>query len=244
MDNTYKIRDLVDRFLHEASDFSGQISDDKIYSKKAVASYIMEARASVLRSAVDTNQHVSDHYQQVLDCVELREVDQQECPCAPASGCFWMKTLKPIPKPIQLIGVTDNIGREQFTKKKWTDLKRINNSRIKSARSKRYYTVKESGNGDYYLYVYAKEEDKTFLRALTITGIFSNTLEASSYPSCGKENIAPRCAPLDQPLFLCEELRPKVLNAMHSILPQIKAQAPHDMLNNDRADRGRYERTP
>lgn len=240
----HTLRRMVDTFLHNASDFSGHISDDRIYSKKVLAQMIIETRAEVVRGALNANQSISEHYQQLVDCIELEEVDIQECPCAPESGCTWLKSKEPIPEAIQIISVTDTVAKEQFSRKKWTDFKRVKNSRIKSSLTRRYYTIRESGDGTFYLYLYTKQADKKFLKAVSMMAIFSDPLKASAFAGCGEPNLNAICAPLDQPIFICEELRPRVMNNLYSILPQIKANAPQDEINNDRADRQRFERRP
>lgn len=239
----HTLRKMVDTFLINV-DFSGHISDDRMYSKKALAQSIIETRAEVVRAALNMGQSVSEHYQQLIDCIEICEADVQECPCAPARGCTWLKTTHPIPEALQIISVIDTTAHEQFSRKKWTDFKRIKNSRIKSAINKKYYAIKESGDGQFHLYLYAKETDKKFLRAISVEGIYSDPLKASAFPSCNKSNLKAICSPLDQPIFICEELRPKVMNTLYSTLPALKAQATQDELNNDKGDRNRFERRP
>jgi hypothetical protein len=182
---------------------------------------------------------------QNLRCVELIQVDPQECPCAPASGCFWLRTKEPVPRAIRYISVTDTLGKEQFTRKKWSDFKRVANSRIKSARTKRYYTLREAneaGENKHYLYIYAKEEDKLYLKSLTISGLFANPIKAAAFASCGEINLTAICNPMDIGFYTNEELRDVVNKQLILTLPQFRNLAPSDQLNNDRLERQGYER--
>lgn len=241
----YTIRNAVDYFLHSVGDISGRLSDDHVWSKKYIATSLLESRAIVVKDAIKNNTGISEDMVQGLKCVNLVRVPTQECPCAPPSGCIWLRTEESVPRAIQYISVTDSLGREQYTRKKWTDFKRIGNSRIASAKTKRYYTLKESGQSgknNHHIYIYAREEDQLYLKAITVYGIFGNPIEAAAFEECGSPNIDAICSPMEVGFYTNEELRDVINKQLILTLPQFRSLAPKDDLNNDKNDTARYEK--
>jgi hypothetical protein len=236
------IRRAIAKFLATPGDYSGYLSDDNGWSEEAIADHLISVRASVLRDALRTGEGVTEFSYQILDCVEVKLLDKNECPCAPASGCVWLRTKHPIPKPISIKSVSDNIGHETFDKKKWTELKRIKHSRIKSARNKRYFAFKESGTSEYYLYIHVPEAEDMMLQSITVQGIFAKPIEAEKVPRCGKQSKLPFCNPMDIPFFVEEELQEIIFNRTWATLIQLRNSAPMDNLNNDGRDRAIYEK--
>lgn len=200
---------------------------------------MFEARAVVTKESIKRNEGVTEDMYQLLPCVEVCEADRQECPCAPASGCYWLKSRSPIPRALLIRSVTDIIGSSgmggtvSFDHRLWKDIGR--KSRLKSSRIRRYFTLKESGNGDFYLYIHAEED--LFLEKVAVAGIFANPILAAQYPNCGRTNLDAVCNPMDVPFFTNEEIRDTVFKRAWSFLPQLKLSAMYDILNDMKANR-------
>lgn len=237
----YTIREAVSNFMHLVGDFSGSPSDDHIWSLRNIAQSLIENRAIAARNAIRAGEGISQDMVQTLPCVKLALVDKQECPCAPATGCLWLKTEVPIPTFVKILSVSTIDGSIQFSKKDWTNLSRINKSRITSAINKRYYVLKEH-KGKTFLYIHSLDTDNLLLKSLTVTGVASDIIGAATYPVCGSTDLELECKPLDLPFYTSEELRELIFRATISALLPAKSAAISDTLNNDRADRAPYER--
>jgi len=147
--------------------------------------------------ALAAGRYITEHTVQILPCVEVVLVDRNECPCAPESGCMWLKTKVKIPRPIRIISVNDIIAQDSFSFLKWDRFKYIKHSRVNSLKKRRYYTMRDSGEGT-FLYVYNDD----FLESISISAIFEDPMDAAAYPKCGKRDIEAVCNPMDVDLYL------------------------------------------
>ncbi len=237
----YTIRDAVSNFMHLVGDVSGSPSDDHPWSLKNVAQSLIENRATIARNAIRAGEGVSQDMIQTLPCVNLELVDKQECPCAPASGCLWLKAKHPIPDFVKVLSVSTTDGDVQFSKREWNNLHRLRHSRIASAVGRRYYVTKEN-KGDIFLYIHSLDTDNLMLRGLAIAGVASDIIAAATYPICGDLDKELICRPLDLPFHTSAELRDMVFRSAVSALIPARSAAGMDNLNNDRPDRAPYER--
>jgi hypothetical protein len=227
----YTFRFAIEQFLQEASDYSGFISDDNVWSKRHLMHKIIQLRAGVIDSFKNEPYAFSEQMYQAIQCIEMEEVDQQLCPCAPASGCFWLRSKEPVPKPLVRQYVGGTMG-ENFHFIKWSQAKRIPDARRKAEREAKYYTLREAADGDIYVYVW---NDK-YTPQITMEAIFENPLNAAVFPQCDKDTLKLRCYPLDCPIFLDQRFVEAVEGALKQTLLPTKLQSPSDGSNNDRAD--------
>lgn len=177
---------------------------------------------------------VSEYIWQTLPCVELREVDRAEdCPCQPASGCKWLKSVHPLPKPLEgrVRSVVSNTGHETFDYLRWEHFQDKTRSRILAERTHPYFTWK-SVDSKFHLYVYNRE----LLESVSVVMVPEDNLSLLQFPSCGKE-IKPVCSMLDQPFILDRELQPLVFERTFRSLVNAKSVATNsDVLNNTNDD--------
>lgn len=204
-----------------------QISDDNGWSNRLIYFYLLRYRAKLIREKVLKGESLSHWNYQTIDCIPLKEVDLNECPCAPASGCTFLKTEYPIPKPLnRLKSVTSIDGQITYTFVEWERLKSKINSRISAQSKTAYYTIKTRKEGT-YLYLY-NDVHKKFI---TCSGVFENPLEVQYYPSCNGE-IDHCKKPLDQEFILDPDLLPVVYDLAISQLNRAK-QLASDIYNDD-----------
>lgn len=181
---------------------------------------------------------------QTLPCIELRKADQIECPCAPPSGCYFLKSLHPLPKMLDglplsvttLLPDCHNCEKEirEFDYVRWYNMQYKINSRIEAQSRGLYYTIKDI-DMDRHLYVYVNPRYEN-LQAVAISAVFKDPLEVIAFPLCG-EAESPVCNVLDQEFHIEQELQAQVFEQVFQALIQVRAGTPAgDILNNDNAD--------
>lgn len=230
-ENTFRY--ITEHILSQIGDRDGRISDDHPFSRKEIIYMFLRHRSEVIMSALMEEGEISPLMYQVLDCVDMEIVRKILCPCAPPDGCFWLKSVNPVPKMILTSYITDVRGMEDFTQTTWEDSKRISKSRIKSKRKRRHYFFRENGNGEIDLYVLNDEKTPK----ISLRGIFYNPLEVVVYPSCGEVDYKKMCNPLDVNTYTDENLTDYVLERIFEKIIRNKQVAPSDNLNNDHLDR-------
>jgi len=121
---------------------------------------------------------ISDNVTQDLGCVEVEKVDQADC-CTAKAGCMILRTVNPIPKPVDLLfedaiiyvgNVNKKEGYEQSSQVQsyWDQF-----NKYTAEVPKAYFA-----NG--YIYVTVKE----FVKYINIKGIFEDPREAANYKHC------------------------------------------------------------
>lgn len=242
-DNGRSIRHAVESFRHFMEDRTGRPSSSMIYPPKLIYYFLKMYRNKVsyedkfikARSDMDLNIELT------IPCVELEKVDQVECPCAPASGCEFFKSVHPLPKMLK--GVPNSVtllkqSRHQnnygiFTFVDWYNFEDKINGRIKAQARQPYYTMKNI-NSKRHLYVYANIEEYSNLKAVVVSGIFNDPLEVSAFPVCGDTSNGLICSPLDEEFIIEDEIQSKVFELTYNALASFKTASPGvDILNND-----------
>lgn len=228
--NKFKVgisnKEVVDAFRTLVADKT-QISQNNGWSPRLIYFYLLRYRARLIRERVRRNQSLSSWNYQTIDCIPLVSTDTSECPCNPKSGCIWLKTKYPIPKPLhRLKSVTSDDGQITYNYSEWERLKSKINSRFKAQNKKAFYTIKTRNDGT-YLYLYNKIHTKT----ITLTGIFENPLQIQYYPGCdGKTVDCPD--PMNEEFILDPDLLPLVYDLALNQLLRAK-QLSSDILNDD-----------
>lgn len=230
----YTFRTLVEAFKHPPGDASGFISDDFPWSDEALILELLNIRSSLLTSAIDGSQRVSQQPVQILDCVEFEEGDRNECPCELPSGCYWSKSKLPLPKFIKISAVTGMIPNEQqpvFNQILWHLIKYIPSARSNAQRKGKYWTTRDTGGGR-HLYLIGDR----FLEKGSITGVWENPMEAAAFPRCGKVDKQLLCNPMDTEVYTDSELINVILMQAWAKLLPTRQRAPADKKNNDQAN--------
>lgn len=243
--NIKSIRHAVEAFKIFFEDRTGRPSSSMIYPSKLIYFFLKMYRNKVsyedryikARSNEDLNVELT------IPCVSLEEVDQVECPCAPASGCSFFKSTHPLPR--MLNGMPNSVtlikkdGKQKnygaFTYVDWYNFEDKINGRVRAQATQPYFTMKNI-NSQRHLYVYANVEEYSSLQAVAVAGNFSDPLEVASFPVCGKE-LKELCSPMDEEFVIEEEIQSKVFELTYAALSGFKnASTGIDLLNNNNND--------
>ena len=239
----YTVRMAIESFLMYPGSQDGRLSDDHSWSKQDIYNKLLEHRSVVVMAALSERGEVSDAMRQTIPCLAMKRIDRVECPAAPPSGCYWSRSVHPVPTPIMLTGVGDVRGDHNFIASDWKKIARVAKARIRSKRSQPHYFLKENGGGYSHLYVTVPEpagkSDLTSVPAFTISGIFHNPLDVLTYAGAcsGEVDTTAYCNPLDTPFYTDLNLRPQIFGNTWNTLLTVRQGAPIDTLNNDTFDR-------
>lgn len=243
-DNGRTIRHAVEAFRHFMEDRTGRPSSSMIYPPKLIYYFLKMYRNKVsyedkyikAKSDMDLNIELT------IPCVELEKVDQIECPCAPASGCEFFKSVHPLPKLLNGMPTSVTLLKQHssqknygiFTYVDWYNFEDKINGRFKAQARQPYYTMKNI-NSNRHLYVYANMEEYSSLKSVTVAGIFNDPLEVSAFPICGEDKESSIiCSPLDQEFLIEDEIQSKVFELTYNALMGFKNASPGvDILNNN-----------
>lgn len=228
----YTHRHAVEQWKHYAIDQTGYSADELPYSNLSIVRNLQETRAGEVRMALANGIQLSEFMVQTLGCVELEELDRSECPCAPASGCYWLRSKKPIPRYIEMISVTGivaNTDNPRFSFIKWDRFQYIPKSRALSVRKGRYWTIKDTGEGEPYLYLYGDR----FLKVAAVSAIWEDPMCVEAYPRCDEVNMNAFCDPLDVDLYTDSWLRDVIITKSWQKLLTARSSAGADILQDD-----------
>ena len=220
------IRDAVDVFSNFLESADGRMSSaDRKRPPRLLWHFINSATNQIRyeRRVAKFREGLDASVNQVLPCVALKRVDivQEDCPCAPARGCYWMKTKHPIPRLME--GLPQSVltldGTTTFDYMKWSDFEVVAKSRFSKVAKSPYYTIKRLQDECVYLYVYANSSitSSALLESVTVQGIFSDPEEVARFPTCGKD-IGNVCSMLDKPFYIEEELRLPIMSLARDMI--------------------------
>lgn len=241
-DNIRSIRHAVESFRHFMEDRSGRPSSSMIYPPKLIYYFLKMYRNKVsyedrylrARSNEDLNIELT------IPCVELQKIDQVECPCAPASGCMFFKSIHPL--PVMLNGMPNSVtfikqhsnqkNYGTFTYVDWYNFEDKLNGRVKAQAYQPYFTMKNI-QSKRHLYVYGNVEEYSDIKAVAVAANFNDPLEVANFPTCGEKfNIV--CNPLDEEFLIEDEIQSKVFELTYNALMGFKNATPGvDILNNN-----------
>ena len=195
-----KVGEVVQRVQSLSS--KGVESRSSRLSRRHIYSKMLSVRSLLFYNKINKKQFLSKYNYTFLPCVELEEVPENECPCIVPGGCTILRTKYKLPKPINSLNgyiidsVTSVDGRTIFDEV--TYLRKVWRKGDKYSSDKPDYFIK----GD-YLYVTSTRK----LKAVSIMGLFSNPIEANSYPSaCVDEKQECPIFPMDMEFTLDNEL--------------------------------------
>jgi len=142
----------------------------------------------------------------------MEKIDINECPCAPPSGCFFYRSVIPIPNPLTRYLEVDNIiGNKNIAFLEWGEFRNKLNSRMNAERTDPYWTIRTM-NGKTYLYLYNYPE-----KFVTVTSVWEDPLEVQLYPDCAG-NVDPCKQYLDLEFIIDDAFVPLVIEASYRML--------------------------
>lgn len=229
------VRAAIDAFKSFMSDVSGRISDDTAYPNKLIYYYLSMYRNQVAYEELQRDVLVKDNsVVQTLICIDMEEIDLVECPCAPASGCTFMRTVTPLPTILGgiPIAVTDVKSTTPYEYVAWNSFSHKVNGRSSIVRSGNYFTIKNIDLKT-HLYVYTNNEISPL--KVQASAIFQYPLEVLTYPICGR---SPKevCTVMDTEFILEGQLQSRVFEMTRNSLLNLRATGMTDVMNNDQAD--------
>lgn len=225
-----RVQSLYSRGVH---------SDDTRLAARHIFSKLLTIRARLMTQKLNKRQKISQWNFQTLHCVELIKAEPYECPCLPSIGCVILRTKEPLPKPLtgiidghMLQSVTTLEGSVIFSETTWKDKKYKKGSKFTS--DKPDYFIRDN-----YLFITTKKGPK----AITITGLFEDPVEAENYHSicgngegCGESTPADECpdcvSPLDQEFVVDNDMVGVIIEMAAQELIQMFSQGREDITNN------------
>lgn len=230
--STVTFRHLINQWLQYPSDIDGYVSDDNSYSTKSILRDLLDIRADEVKRALLQGLSLSEFMIQTLSNVLLEEVNRDDVSTDPAKGCYWLKSLKPLPIPIKITsftGIVANVTNPRFDFIKWDRFQYIPQSRNITMRNGRYWSIRETGDGP-FLYIY----NDRFLESVAISGIWEDPIAAKAYPTNGVENKDAICNPLDTDCYTDAWLRKLIIGKSWQSILAAKSTAPADLINDDK----------
>ena len=231
MATAYTYRDVVENWKHFVVDRSGFESRSSGWSDKAILDQFLLLRSTVFRQLMLSGADIGEQNLQNLDCIQLEEVPRSSCPCAPPSGCKWLKSVKVLPKYIDIISVNTVDGGEIFSYLEWDKIKYRTTYSRSNNQSKNYYTVRTSG-ADTHLYILT---DK-MLKIVSATLLLEDPYCAIEFPKCCEEpssaDLEKICNPWDTPFLMDSALISQIFNIAWQTLPQLRNAAGPDLFND------------
>ena len=188
-------------------------------------------RAKYLRQQLNNLQSTIDNSVLQTLCLELKEVSLNECSSDLDCGTI-MRTTRKVPKPLdtqikQMITSVKPITRIA-TPFNFVSKSQVNYSKYSSFNKSIYSFLDNDG----YIYVVSESESVKLLECITITGVFEDPLELSSYSNCCGCEIPKPCfdeMESDYPLqaHYIDLIREEIVNTLIG-----KLKLPEDKENN------------
>jgi len=154
---------------------SSRLMSRHIYDKMSTV------RALLFYNKINKRQFMSKWNYDILPCVELITVSENDCPCLPVPGCDILRTKHKLPKPMNSINgyVIDSVMsvNGQIIFNEVTYKSKLWKGGDKYTSAKPDWFIKDD-----YIYITSTRK----LKAITIMGLFADPIAAANYPTkCG-----------------------------------------------------------
>jgi len=218
-----QVRELI-------GDPTGRISDDTGWSSSLILDRLYKTRSEVLKNKMRANETINPQNIQQHPCVKLVKADKHECPCAPPTGCVWMKTFIAMPPFLSMLSVTSIDGSIKYDYVPWNRTRHVLESMLPQERNLPYYTQKTVKDGIYFYLVNDKHK-----KYITPIGIWSDPRQVQLAPDC-KGNY-PKCPRiLDLQFVIDPDVEELVFSTVTERLKIGRSGVPAESINDDRAD--------
>ena len=224
MGKSYK--QAVNDFKQHLVSNSGYQTDDSGWTDYAIIEHILTERSAEFYRIKDSKKDIASENYQTLPFVELQEVDAVDLGIQ-TNGCYVMKSINPLPRTIAIESLTTIDGGQSISKVKWSEFRFKQSSRNRKTRESRFFAIKDEGDGE-YLYVY----NENFLKAVTLTALFEDPYQALIFPTNKGIDKYALCNPWKTDIKIDRQVYDRVLKLSWSVLPQLKANAPVDTIND------------
>lgn len=202
----HTIRGVISAFSHSVEQRTGRPFIEFRWPNRLVYYHIVNQRADIYYQSRKQNEFENNYedYSEYISCVEMQEIDIVECPCAPASGCTFMKSKEPLPTFLKgtPILVTKLTGDEKYNHVDWSMFKHRINSRFAASSQELFFTTKTIDDKR-WLYTYITRDEK--VKSVSISGVPIDPMEMALFPICG-EPKPDMCDILDLPFRIEKRL--------------------------------------
>lgn len=230
------IRDVIASFSQSVEQKTGRPFDEFKWPSKLIYFHLINNRADVYYQTRKLNLKDGnfEDYSNILPCVEMLKADMVECPCAPKSGCFWMKSKYPLPtfmtgRPDRVTTLT---GLKKYNYVDWSRFRSRISSRITASNKGLLYTIKDNGEKA-HLYTYITNEIEA--QMVQISGIPIDPVEFKMFPVCGEDEEDCMCDILDLKFDIEKRLMNQLFElTFQTLIRRNGATRIGDMLNDDR----------
>lgn len=219
------IGEIIQRVQSEYS--RGVASKDSNLTDRHVYSCVTTGRSIVLQQKANKSQFMSSWNYQTLPCVELIDAPLNSCPCSP-KGLTMLRSKHKLPKIVSaidgsLIGVITTLDNSiAFDERNYGNYKY--NAGRKYASNKPFSMIYDG-----YLFVGAIKK----LKAVPLTAIFHDPVEAAMFPSICEECLECQCAsPFDLEFPIDGELIDGVIKIANQEAIILLKQINSDNTNN------------
>jgi hypothetical protein len=217
-------REVIASFREWIGDTSGLIGQSNPMSQRLLLRHLLYYRAPLLAAKVNSGDNSYRKARQTTQCMSLEKVDMAMCPCAPLSGCEWLRTKLRIPDTIgEVISVTSIDGDIDYDYRNWDDVRNKFNSRHAAIRESATFTERDG-----YIYLHNDIHKK----AVRVTSLFSDPRQVQLMADCDDKQDT--CiSPLDLEFPFDPEQYPVLFQTVSQALLQLKGATRADVNNND-----------
>ncbi len=240
------IRDTISKFRHFIENRTGKPVDELSLPNMFVYNILRMAANSVASPVNDPkrpNAEPDISIEFTIPCFGLIKQDVvSDCPCAPASGCFWLKSEHPLPalrngKPEAITTLAAdcrncNGENKEFTYVPWNDFQHRVNARYPMLQEGLYYTLRNLGRKqDVYIYTNSKYSD---IRKVALRVVPKDPLDLLYIPACTPAVV---CDVLEVEFYIQQDLEVAVFSqAMQLIGVALQLSGGPDVLANANKD--------
>lgn len=218
-------REVISNLRDWTGDGASLISQSNFMFQRIVLNHLLDYRATLLSAKPNSGDNTYRKARQTTPCIMLEKVDMAECPCAPLSGCEWLRTTIRIPETIgEVISVTSVDGSIDYDYRNWDDVRDKFQSRHAAIRNSATFSEKDG-----YIYVHNDLHKK----AIKVTALFHDPKKVQLMPDCDGK-VLNRCkSHLDLEFPFDPEQYPLLFQGVVQFLLGSK-RVPADENNNDR----------
>lgn len=217
-------REVIASFREWVGDTSGLITQDNPMSQRLLLRHLLYYRAPLLAAKVNSGDNSYRKARQTTPCIKLEKADMADCPCAPLSGCEWLRTSLRIPDTIgEVISVTSIDGDIDYDYRNWDDVRNKFRSRHAAIQESATFTERDG-----YIYLHNDIHKK----AVKVTALFSDPRQVQLMAKC--DGSQDNCInPLDLEFPFDPEQYPVLFQTVLQALLSFKGSTRADVVNND-----------
>jgi hypothetical protein len=212
-------RDWIDLIMIPTEDYSLQPQAAQAATPMLIYDYLTIAKNSVVYQLEDAKQAgaLADIDSIWIPCVKLKKLDKNECPCNPSSGCYWFRTVDPLPEmhgDVIAVATTKIDKKIQYTA--WDDIEDNKDSYSPLFNTAKSYTFRRSIDGLHLYLDYPIEFD---LERVAVQARFNNYEDLLKYADCDDSLDSNRmCDIMDQEFVAKEQYKMQIIQSAIALI--------------------------